>query len=811
MTISTKILSGLQQSNFPISYKKQRDVLNNMMIMIHGKEFDTRQYIKPNLFLGPSSKTLQMENLVVDNSNINGPNIRKNYLVTEKADGIRNMLYVDDKGEIYLLNMNMDIQFTGSKTENNTIKNSILDGELILHDKLGNFINTFASFDIYYLDGKDVRNLPFLKTEEKKTTDNRLELMQSLVNKLDIKSDSKSQSFHVNSKKFYPRESNQENMIFPSCKLLLKLIDEGQFNYFTDGLIFTPALLGVGGDKEGGVGPKKKVGWDYSLKWKPPAFNTIDFLVTTIKNESNQDKITPIFEEGTNVDVVSQFTQYKTLILRCGFNESQHGYINPCQDILDEKFDTNIKNGDYRPVRFYPTNPSDLDAGIVNIILEEDRNGNLQMFTEEREVFESDTIIEFKYNIGNDKKWRWEPLRIRYDKTADYRQGLRNFGNDYNTANNNWHSIHFPVTEEMLISGENITESNLDNDIYYNRKSASSLTLGLRNFHNTFVKKNLIVNIGKKANSLIDVACGKGGDLSKWIDCNLHFVLGLDLSKDNIENRIDGACARYLNNKKKIKTIPYCLFINGTSVKNIKNGKGLDSEKSLQIVKNIFGTGKSDKMPKGIASRFGIVEDGFDICSCQFAIHYMFEDKETLNNFLRNVSECTKLEGYFIGTTYDGKTIFDKLKKVPLGGGVNIFENGQKIWEIIKEYDNLEFNSNSSSLSYKINVFQESINQPISEFLVNFEYLVRLLENYGFALISNDEAKILGFPSGSGMFQSLFNQLLYESKNPTVKKNFNLALNMSEKEKEISFLNRYFIFKKIRNVDAEKIMNIQMN
>ena len=31
------------------------------------------------------------------------------------------------------------------------------------------------------------------------------------------------------------------------------------------------------------------------------------------------------------------------------------------------------------------------------------------------------------------------------------------------------------------------------------------------------------------------------GDLSKWIDAKLSFVYGIDVSKDNIENRIDGA------------------------------------------------------------------------------------------------------------------------------------------------------------------------------------------------------------------------------------------------------------------------------
>ena len=53
---------------------------------------------------------------------------------------------------------------------------------------------------------------------------------------------------------------------------------------------------------------------------------------------------------------------------------------------------------------------------------------------------------------------------------------------------------------------------------------------------------------------LIDYAVGKGGDLPKWINAKLSFVLGIDIArKDNIENRLDGACARYLNYHKKFR------------------------------------------------------------------------------------------------------------------------------------------------------------------------------------------------------------------------------------------------------------------
>ena len=42
----------------------------------------------------------------------------------------------------------------------------------------------------------------------------------------------------------------------------------------------------------------------------------------------------------------------------------------------------------------------------------------------------------------------------------------------------------------------------------------------------------------------------------------------------------------------------------------------------------------------------------------------MFESAKTLNQFLRNVSETTTLNGYFIGTSYDGNLIYNMLKKL---------------------------------------------------------------------------------------------------------------------------------------------------
>ena len=106
--------------------------------------------------------------------------------------------------------------------------------------------------------------------------------------------------------------------------------------------------------------------------------------------------------------------------------------------------------------------------------------------------------------------------------------------------------------------------------------------------------------------------------------------------------------------------MPYTLFVEGNSQFNIKDGEALKSEKGKQITKAIFGEGPKDKekLGLGVYRQYGKATNGFNISSCQFALHYFFENKKTLNGFLRNVSECTNVNGYFIGGCYDGTKIF---------------------------------------------------------------------------------------------------------------------------------------------------------
>lgn len=824
-TVTKIILSGLQESSFPISYKEQEDIQKEYMDIIWGTSAKNIQTIEPKNFIGPSSYTLQLENIVEDETMYMQPNIRTNYCVTDKADGERKMLYIANNKKIYLINTNMQIQFTGAITKNDELKNTLLDGEHIIYNKYKKYINLYAAFDIYYLNGKDIRAQGFTPSsleEEKKKELFRLPTLLKTVNLIkpfSIIGEITPSPLRIKTKTFYST-SEKEKTIFQGCQTIMQRINDGLFEYATDGLIFTPTNLSVGAKQVGDPLKNTKTSWENSFKWKPATDNTIDFLVSVKKNMSGGEFIGNLFTYGIDTGSTSQLTEYKSLVLRVGYDEKRHGYINPCQDIIDDilpSLDSVNEKNNYVPKQFYPSNPSDLNAGLCNIKLKELNGGNKVMLTEENEVIEDNMIIEFKYVNENDELWRWVPLRVRYDKTNELRSGKPNYGNAYHVANSIWKTIHAPITEEMITRGLTIPKEIVDTDVYYNTSSIGDsdgkYSRSMRDFHNLFVKKKLITSVSQKGETLIDLAVGKGGDFPKWINAKLKFVFGIDISRDNIHNRLNGACARYLNLKKKTKEMPSALFVHGNSSINIRNAKALISDKDKQITKAIFGEGAKDakELGKGVYKHYGIANNGFDICSIQFAVHYMFESNETFYNFLRNVSEVTKIGGHLIGTSYDGKEIFKLLKNKKPNEGVSIMQDDHKLLEITKKYTQTKFPDDDTSIGYAIDVFQDTINKTFKEYLVNYNYFTQMLENYGFVLLTKEETDKIGLSSSSDSFNEMFKLMQNELKTMQTQSQFQYgnpykeAINMSAGERTISFLNRYFIYKKVRNVDADKI------
>ena len=871
------VLSGLQGTNYPISYTESDNILYEYMRIIKGDEYQKGR-ILPRDFIGPASTTLQLEHIMPIDENSRIPNIRQNYTVSDKADGERRLLFINSKGGLYTIDTNMNVIFTGAKILDKTLFDSILDGEFIKYDKTGKILNLYAAFDIYFIHKKSTRNFMFAPSEEEPISDTvetentkrpivryRLALLQQFVQRMKpisvLVADSKKQDavveaaaensscdFRIKVKTFCM--TTQNVTIFQACSKILSDINDGVYLYNTDGLIFTPSNTAVASNRLLSVkdfedvrgtttalqtaGPLQKFTWERSFKWKPPEYNTIDFLVSIQKDKTGKDAIYHIFQDGKNVEGLQNFVQYKTLILRCGYDEKKHGYMQPFQDLIEGRLpspeDLDNENG-YKPMKFVPTNPYDENACYANILLREDKNRNLALYTVEGEFFEEHTIVEFRYDITKSEGWKWVPIRVRYDKTAELRNGANNFGNAYHVANNNWQSIHRPITTEMITEGKGIpeflevcSEENGATDeigssisagygVYYNRIGNEKTTRSLRDFHNLFVKRKLITGVANRKDSLIDYAVGKAGDISKWIHSGLGFVFGIDISWDNIHNRLDGACARYLNYRKRNKEMPGALFVNGDSGKLIRAGEGsaFTTQKDKDIAAAVFGNGPKDAklLGEGVYKYYGVAEKGFQISSCQFALHYFWETPKSLFRFLRNIADCTALNGYFIGTCFDGETVFKMLQNKNQGESLSIFEGDRKIFELTKQYSHTGFSPDETSVGYAINVYQETINKTFREYLVNFNYFVKVMEDFGFVLVSKESAHKMGLPSGSGLFDELFYHMQSEMKrNPRVESDYGTAHLMTADEKRISFLNRYFVFRKANRVDSEKVARL---
>lgn len=840
------VLSALQGSIYPISYAVQDRVLMEYLHLLYS-EVSPQIEIGGNLFLGPASKTLQVYNIVDNADNAAGtadvPNIRSGYTVTDKADGERKLLFISGEGKIYWIDVNMKVSYTGCSTKRVEYFNSLFDGEHILYDRHREFIHWFACFDVYFIRGKSVCDLPFTKIgglEQEPDDHFRLFLLDKMIREINdtVLVENKQCQLTLCVKTFYGNGPGFNQFtshyistpqIFQGCRQILEKTEE-LFPYETDGLIFTPANMPVGNGKQPAfqrsspaTAENWRITWEESFKWKPSHFNTIDFLVNVVKQKNGVEEI----------GRTRQGDPYKTLVLRCGFNpDNSQFYVasfqNMLKDVIPNDAETDYYDPKYRknykPVRFVPSNPYNPRAYFCHVPLAHRHTTDNIIQAEDGEIIEDNMIVEFQYDVSSkmEDPWKWKPLRVRHDKTSQLRKTFDNFGNSYPVANNNWYSIHHPITAEMLMTGENIPMSSVEDtvqDVYYNRKGIKNIEVlmkPLRDFHNRYIKSCLIhsalraVKTAAPYKTLIDYAVGKAGDLSKWtLSRDVGFVLGLDVSKDNIENAMDGAAQRYLQHRVKNPRSPFrAIFLQGNSSLNIRNGDAFSNERDKQIAKAILGEGPAPTEYRLVKDKQGVGKDGFQVSSCQFAIHYFFESAETLHGFLKNVCQNTAPGGFFIGTCFDGQKVFEKLadkSNLMVLRRIEGSNEEQRVFEIKKLYSEHAFNNDATSVGYKIRVYQATINQEMDEFLVHFDYFQRLMIQYGFDLLPKEEAEQWGLPNSTGMFEEMYRKMMTE------KKMYGEAHNMTDREQTISFLNRYFIFRKNRVVDAEGVARRLIN
>ena len=447
-------------------------------------------------------------------------------------------------------------------------------------------------------------------------------------------------------------------------------------------------------------------------------------------------------------------------------------------------------------------------------------------------IKELTTVHKLALNIPNYKKTQYSQdsnenafmslknnreLVESYYKSYDMIKTNINFGNHRSVANNIWRSIYNPVTKDMITKGSNIPNLSEEEKKYYNRdvKRDKSITLAMQDFHNKVIKNRVLLgsvcNIIKDKQttiSLLDLACGKGGDLPKWRDNNITKCVGIDYIQNNIDDDKDGACARYKfyksQSQKQGTPFPKSYFIVGDVGKSMTDNNYIQNRDYKELHNLLW------KPNEQISTNFE--KNKFDVVSVMFALHYFFSRKEILDTFIDNVANNLKPGGYFIGCCFDGASIFDKLRKIPKGGSLDKMKNGRIMWKIIRNYASTEFENNDECLGKSIKVYISSINQVIEEYLVNFDYLKLKMAEKGLLPVTGGELTKLNLGNKNKESIDSFKEIFNQSSNKDINK-ITSSLNMSEEEKELSFMFKYFIFKKNTSVEEtqQQIVDLLMS
>lgn len=786
------ILQGLQRS-FVLTRKKIADEIVQLIAVATES--------RPRTFPGPQPATLERSNIGSEQEP-GIPNIRfGDYNVTDKADGLRTLMVVAGNGRIYLVDSGFRVYGTGLQLDGALavqFKGTVLDGEWIRNDKKGNTVSLYYAFDIYTTEGKAVSGLPFMVRDSE---EHRLAYMTKTVAALatakqTIKDIPANHSLIVSMKTFHST-GGDPGFIFRDAAACLDKSSASDNLYYTDGLIFTPNNTPM---------PRTGKTWAAQLKWKPAHDNTIDFLVVIEKETKDgvtEDKIGYKFQENEK-----QMLRHKTLRLFVG-GKSDLVFRDPRDSILNNKpLPESIDTEEYQPVEFRPLEPADISASICHMALDagasdpagaapgaQDMETKIESLfcTRTKDPITSNSIVEMAYDPEKPVGWRWEPIRVRWDKTERLQNG--EFGRTMNAdwvADGIWASIHNPVTEDMIRTGalsEDVVEERVP---YYAQKKASKrdnfIVRKLNSFHNIYIKSEILLQKTlRKGDTVMDLACGRGGDIKKWVMNKAGWVMGVDYNLDNLTTSKEGIYGRYLDMKIINKgDIPPMVFVQGDSTRNIKDGSAAMTDFDRQLTTTLYDNGPKVDAPPAVETLRGFASKGFDVVSCMFAIHYMFKDRDSVDGFLSNVSDNLKVGGYFIGCCFDGDAVYKLLTGVSEGGLKTGRDKDTDIWTIRRSYKESAEDvlpASDDGLGKAIDVFYYSIGEEHREYLVSFEYLTKRMAEIGCELLNPAELAAINLSNSTNMFG--------ESHKMTGN-----TYAMTKTLKEFSFLNRWFIFRR---------------
>lgn len=268
----------LGQPGFKLSFEKHKHLLEavttHVMTVFEEinklPENNSSYKLKKKQFFGAHPVSLEKKHL----KDIANPDVFHDFLVCEKTDGIRYLMYITNYGEVilsgrgddfFLVRMPIPPAMVKQKEKEMSIM-YIFDGELVIDERAGKKLMVYLLFDALLFNGDSVYSKPYSERlkyclQFSSTRGDLFRLSKDLKIKrpgIVIDQASKFPRMKIAVKDFFQVDASA--YIFN--KMVPKLPHEN------DGLIFTRNSVPYP------VGATNNI-----IKWKPPEFNTIDFLI----------------------------------------------------------------------------------------------------------------------------------------------------------------------------------------------------------------------------------------------------------------------------------------------------------------------------------------------------------------------------------------------------------------------------------------------------------------------------------------------------------------------------------------------------
>lgn len=630
------------------------------------------------------------------------------YTVTDKADGERMFLFVPSKGDgnVYLVNDRLCIFLLDDVRAKESARGSILDGEYLESER------RFLVFDLYFMNGEDKRGLSLLvpsapapqSPRKRAITDTRLTLASSVVSDLVIKEEGK---MEIIVKAF--RAFNDKESFHQSCKAVL----DDRKSYHVDGLIFTP----------NDIPPPNGGTWPNTFKWKEPHQNSIDFMALLEPREHNQQVVA-----NSNGSAGACITA--SLMVKANRFEKD-GPITSL-DYLTGNAKTRWSNG----------GDSVVDHHYLEAKIDLDCIGNGKVYSLSSGMvpggdvrINNRDIVECSYDVARKK---WVPMRVRGDKIRP---------NFMTTADNVMNSIKNPITAAMLkgLNGGVPEPGSGDDDAYYTHSNREIMSQ-LRRLHNG-IKSHLIEATGNMLPSqpkyIVDFGIGRGGDLGKYANMSSQqgskvYLFGIDPSVTNLSSPLrDVASVHHrLLSSPHIATKLKCVLLPmdaSTDMTSLSVIDAIASEDDRNVARLVFGKPlhPHPNIPQSVKDDYSMFAAGsrFNVASCMFAVHYMFETEEKLWQFARNVDHfLSDSQGFFIGACLDGGAVRKLLEGSGSARHVEYRDEvGQMLWSITQVYGDDE----KPGVGCAVDVYVATIGQTFREYLVDYEVLAAAMQSHG--------------------------------------------------------------------------------